>query len=318
MSDNKTLKFRPKGQVDNQSEAAEEPVYEVGDDYDHGDPGTELAAAGKPGQTASASDEQSTQTGSARKFKATPRPKATARPASARTTSATEGVRTPRSADETANLSAAKRRLDRMERRSARAARTVSATEAPAAQETGSSVPERREPASETKRERKPYQPKKSVDVGAAVSWVRDRLPKKDPDAPKVPLREKRWPRIAALVLVIVLAIGAFLYPSLKDFYTAKRNGQRYQAQLELLESNNQELSDRIAELQSKEGIMDEARRHGYVVEGETAVEVEGVDDGETDGTAAMAPDTLGTQLPDEERPWYIVALDTIFGYEAS
>jgi cell division protein FtsB len=331
MSDNKTLKFRPKGQSDNQQEPVEEPIYEVGDDYDHdAEPSTELATAEKPVQQQGAPNGKAPQSEPARKSKATPRPKATPRSASPRSDSGRgstswgsgfeDSARTPRSADETIDLSAAKRKLDRADRKAARAAARAPRKDPAADNKAGTVAPaaSQEESAASSKPERKAFKPKKAVDLGAAVAWVGERLPKKDPNAPKVPLREKRWPRVAAVVLAIVIALFAFLYPPLKDFYTAKRDGQRYQAQLELLESNNSDLTDRISELQSQEGIMDEARRHGYVVEGETAVEVEGIDDGESDGSAAVAPDSLGTQLPEEERPWYIVALDTIFGYEAS
>jgi hypothetical protein len=121
--------------------------------------------------------------------------------------------------------------------------------------------------------------------------------------------------RITAIVLVALVFTGAMLYEPAKNLWVAKREQDTLLATKALWESYSQEQRDRIAQLQSREGIMDEARRHGYVESGDTAVEVEGLNDGEEQTGEAVSPDDLGVTLREEDEPWYVQALDAIFGY---
>ena len=72
----------------------------------------------------------------------------------------------------------------------------------------------------------------------------------------------------------------------------------------ELAKTNEQYQSD-IDRLQSREGIEDEARRRGYVAEGESEIVV--------DGTLPTDADQDGAR--DEGIPWYLALGDFVFQY---
>lgn len=102
-------------------------------------------------------------------------------------------------------------------------------------------------------------------------------------------------------LLLIVLA----LYGPAKSYYIAWRTGQGLQSQLEALNTSNEEYNDDITALQTREGIEDEARKRGYVSEGETKVVVDGL----TEEDDAVVEEVV------EEKPWYIQLGDTFFHY---
>lgn len=135
-----------------------------------------------------------------------------------------------------------------------------------------------------------------------------------------VPARTKRGLgalKVAAIVALVVLALGAFMYAPVKALYCAKRNAQLYQTQLATLAQSNQSYQEKVQYLESRSGIEDLARKRGYVYEGETAVSV----DGAPTDAAAQADTQAATSTLDgvtTQDPWYIKLCDQIFDYQPS
>ncbi|MBM6775390.1 hypothetical protein H9X80_07520 [Olsenella profusa] len=98
----------------------------------------------------------------------------------------------------------------------------------------------------------------------------------------------------------------AALYGPAKDCYGAWRRNASLQETQSQQSSEQAELQGDVSALMTEEGIKDEARRRGYVDEGETGVVVKGLSD---DSDAA---DDAG---PSEETPWYLAVGDFIFQY---
>ena len=122
----------------------------------------------------------------------------------------------------------------------------------------------------------------------------------------------------AILALAIITAIVFSVFGPIRDYYVAVRTQQDLAAYYAALEDSNDNLKDDISRLQSKEGIEDEARRRGYVMEGETSVVVRGLDadaTGEIFSTQNSAQ-TAATKASAEEEPWYTQVLDFLFGYK--
>lgn len=85
----------------------------------------------------------------------------------------------------------------------------------------------------------------------------------------------------AAVLLVLTVLV---LYPPTQSLYSALRTRGYHAAQLAQLTTQNAQMAERVATLQTQEGIQDEARvRFGLVLPGETL----GVVVGKTDTTAA-------------------------------
>lgn len=122
--------------------------------------------------------------------------------------------------------------------------------------------------------------------------------------------------RKVLVAVVCVLVVVAMLYAPIRDSYKAHRDHEVYEAQLAAINANNAEVKASIDKLQTEEGIEDEARRHGYVKEGETPAEVPGLDDGETDGEAKAAPTLSAEDVDTGPDPWYVSVLDVLFGYQ--
>lgn len=111
--------------------------------------------------------------------------------------------------------------------------------------------------------------------------------------------------RTALVVTAVLLFIFAALYAPAQGLYCAWRDQGVQQEELaELTKTNDQYQSD-INRLQTREGIEDEARRRGYVAEGESEIVVDGTlpEDGQQDDSAA------------EELPWYLALGDFVFQY---
>lgn len=123
--------------------------------------------------------------------------------------------------------------------------------------------------------------------------------------------------KVAAVVLVALVALGAFMYSPVKALYCAKRNAALYQTQLTALAQSNQDYQDKVEYLESRSGIEDLARKRGYVYSGETAVSVDGAQDQNTaQADTQAAASTLDGVTTDD--PWYIKLLDRVFGYTPS
>lgn len=119
--------------------------------------------------------------------------------------------------------------------------------------------------------------------------------------------------KVAACVVGFVLVAVTQLYSPVKVYYTAMRSNSYMAADVNDVNGANTELKSSVDSLMTPEGIMDEARKLGYVAKGETAVDMAGVDDGESSATAASA-----TASADESQPWYVHVLDALFQYDQS
>ena len=116
--------------------------------------------------------------------------------------------------------------------------------------------------------------------------------------------------RAALLVLALFVGLVLAMYGPAKTYYCAWRKGQDLQAQLDATNASNDQLKADIQNYMTPEGIEDEARRRGYVSEGETKVVVEGLDE-DADGSTPSA-DGSDQQA---EQPWYIELGDKVFHY---
>lgn len=117
---------------------------------------------------------------------------------------------------------------------------------------------------------------------------------------------------ICATIAVIIFLLFV-LYPPACSYYAAVRTNSALSSKLEDVNSQVDELSGDVNKLTSEEGLKDEARRLGYVEPGDTAVDMEGVEDsgGATSDTTVMNEATE----EEEELPWYLVVSDFIFRY---
>lgn len=124
--------------------------------------------------------------------------------------------------------------------------------------------------------------------------------------------------RISLIALAAVVLIVVALYSPLRDFYCAWRNNQIVLAQKLALDASNESTLSNIERLQTEEGIKDEARKRGYVEEGETLLEVTGLD--EIDSTSDQ--DSSGSSSSDDattvDEPWFVPVADVVFSYTPS
>ena len=139
--------------------------------------------------------------------------------------------------------------------------------------------------------------PPRGKAVGGALAQVRGADPAALLARFKVPLV------VAAVVLVLFVALYG---PACNVYQQWRIEGARKYTLAELDESNSS-YQDDIDRLQTREGIEDEARRRGYVSEGEKTLVVEGLEgeDSEDTPTEDTAP----------EKPWYLGITDFIFQY---
>lgn len=123
--------------------------------------------------------------------------------------------------------------------------------------------------------------------------------------------------RVACIVVVVIVALVVALYPPAKALYGASRTNAVLAERLDAATSSATQLQGEVDSLMTREGIEDEARRRGYVSEGETAVDVDGVTDS---GSATTDESVTGdsSQTTDAQEPWYVSALDFFFGYDPS
>ena len=91
----------------------------------------------------------------------------------------------------------------------------------------------------------------------------------------------------------------------------ARRENGALQAEQAQASAESEELEGDISSLMTEEGIKDEARRRGYVEEGETRVVVEGAGEEGSDETATSGDAT-------DDTPWYLRVADFVFQYRTS
>lgn len=118
----------------------------------------------------------------------------------------------------------------------------------------------------------------------------------------------------AAVLLVFVLFVCAFLYPVAKPYYVAMRDGQRTEAQLAAVEERNEALAEENASLKTDEGIEAQARNDfGFVMKGEESAIVTGV---EGQSSLTSVPDPVDTDAITAPSTWYYDLLDALFAYD--
>lgn len=113
--------------------------------------------------------------------------------------------------------------------------------------------------------------------------------------------------RVPIVVVAVALFVLVSLYPPVQELYCAWRDQGVQQQTLEGLNASIEEYQGDISRLQTREGIEDEARRRGFVDEGEVGVVLEG-DEPEEKSDA--------TEVQDQALPWYVTLGDVIFQYE--
>lgn len=114
--------------------------------------------------------------------------------------------------------------------------------------------------------------------------------------------------------LAVIVFLILVLYPPICSYYAALRTNATLSGKLSDVNEQVDELSKDVSKLTSEEGLKDEARRLGYVEEGDTAVDMEGVED----TSSATSDATVMEESVEEETedPWYIQALDFVFQYD--
>ncbi len=87
-----------------------------------------------------------------------------------------------------------------------------------------------------------------------------------------------RWDRVGRAALLLVLGVIVLLYiPPVKHWIEQRQTSAHQQAELEQLQSERQELRERIDGLSGPQAIEREARRLGMVRAGEQAIVVHGL-----------------------------------------
>lgn len=114
--------------------------------------------------------------------------------------------------------------------------------------------------------------------------------------------------RVIVVAVLALLALVVTMYGPAQTYYKAWRAGLDLQSQLDDLNASNEQYKSDIQSLQTREGIEDEARKRGYVSDGETKVVVEGTSENDESSDAATS-DTA------PELPWYIELGDKVFHY---
>lgn len=120
-------------------------------------------------------------------------------------------------------------------------------------------------------------------------------------------------------IIVAVFVVAAFaLYSPAKALYSARRTNAILAERLDATTSSADQLQGEVDSLMTREGIEDEARRRGYVSEGDTAVDMSGVDDSGGASADESVTDGASSSSDSDDVPWYVSALDFFFGYDPS
>ena len=124
--------------------------------------------------------------------------------------------------------------------------------------------------------------------------------------------RKQRLTVATVSVLVLVLAC-VLIYPSAQEYYSARRANDKLQAEYAAVNDRNAQLQSNIDNLQTDDGIEEQAREYGWTMDGENAVNV--VNSGVTESSTTMpaAVESEDVEAPDT---WVTKILDPIFGVE--
>ena len=123
-------------------------------------------------------------------------------------------------------------------------------------------------------------------------------------------------------ILMVVIAVGVSLYFPVRDLYVAKRSSDILAQQVEIRKSYNDALQKDVDKLLSEDGIKDVATdKLGLVMPGEKKIDVVGLDDDSSSSSTDSSQAKKASEVEKEEQkvaeeaPWYIKALDTVFGF---
>lgn len=136
-----------------------------------------------------------------------------------------------------------------------------------------------------------------------------------------------------AIVLALTLLVVGTLYAPLQSYYVATRANEALTSQLSAINASNEVMQAQVDALMTKEGIEDEARRRGYVEEGESAVDMSGVTDSQDPssdptvtssgtGSSSDSGDASSSEAASDaadsssSEQWYTGMLDFIFAYD--
>lgn len=128
--------------------------------------------------------------------------------------------------------------------------------------------------------------------------------------------------RVLFIGIVVALALVSLYFP-VRDLYVAKRSSDILAKQVEIREQYNDELQKSVDKLLSEEGIKDAATEDlGLVMPGETKIDVLGLDDDSDSSSSkkssnAKKASEVAKEIEEvgKDAPWYIQALDMLFGF---
>ena len=130
-------------------------------------------------------------------------------------------------------------------------------------------------------------------------------------------------PQRGLFIGIVVALVLVSLYFPVRDLYVAKRSSDILAKQVEIRQQYNDELQKSVDKLLSEEGIKDAASEDlGLVMPGETKIDVLGLDDDSDSSSSkkssnAKKASEVAKEIEEvgKDAPWYIQALDMLFGF---
>lgn len=122
---------------------------------------------------------------------------------------------------------------------------------------------------------------------------------------------------------IVVTLVLVSLYFPVRDLYVAKRSSDILAKQVEIRQQYNDELQKSVDKLLSEEGIKEAASEDlGLVMPGETKIDVLGLDDDSDSSSSSKSSNAkkaseVAKEIEEvgKDAPWYIQALDMLFGF---
>lgn len=121
--------------------------------------------------------------------------------------------------------------------------------------------------------------------------------------------------------IVVALALVSLYFP-VRDLYVAKRSNDILVKQVEIRQQYDDELKKDTDKWLSEEGVKDSARDLGMAMPGEKRIEVLGLDDDSDSSSSkkssnAKKASEVAKEIEEvgKDAPWYIQALDMLFGF---
>ena len=119
--------------------------------------------------------------------------------------------------------------------------------------------------------------------------------------------------------IVVLVMVGAYLYPAAQQYYIEMRNHDRLQVEYETVVARNEAIQQDVDHLRTDEGIEDAARTDlGWVSEGENAVIIQGLPEDTDSGSGTEVHAQVPSSSIEAPETWYSKFLDPFFGYSSS